>query len=91
MPKETYKVWLHSIQTRIDEPSCQWNRVGIWGFPTKSNYHFHDTMIHYCKEYWKACQNHDGISKQPRDFNKCAACGEMTPDGIKMIALLEKL
>ena len=90
MPKETYKTWLKDIQNRIDEPFCQWNRVGIYGFPTKNNRHFHDTIIHYCKKYWMVC-NGDRERKRTRDFNKCVACGEVTPDGIKMIALLEKL
>ena len=89
MPKETYKTWLKDIQYRIDEPACQWNRVGIWAFPTKTNHHFHDTMIHYCKKYWMVCN--DLRANRPRDFEKCVSCGEMTPDGIKMIALLEKL
>ena len=90
MPKETYKTWLKDIQDRIDEPSCQWNRVGIWAFPTKTNYHFHDSMIHYCKEYHIICESGLNQNKK-RDFDKCKACGKATPDGIKMIALLEKL
>ncbi len=89
MSEETYEEWVVDIKKRIDEPSCHWNRIGIWGFPTKTNYKFHDTMIHYCREYHRACNNNETV--RPHNWDKCKSCGKETPDGIKMIALLEKL
>ena len=89
MKSETYEEWVSDINKRIDEPSCMWKRIGIWGYPTKANDTFHDTMIHYCREYYSACMENE--LRRPHNWDKCKSCGEETPDGIKMIALLEKL
>ena len=89
MSIETYEDWVKDIQKRIDEPNCLWNRVGIYGFAAKGNDMFNEVIIHYCYSYWLECQKE--IPKKDREFDRCTACGEATPDGIKMIALLEKL
>ena len=84
-----YDEWVKYIQTQIDSPSCAWNRVGVWGFPTKDNIAHSEVVIHYCQKYYVMYKN--GGMVAAKDFNKCRACGEDVPDGIKMIALLEKL
>ncbi len=98
MKQETYEQWLADIQKTIDAPSCLWNRIGIWGFPTMVTPMSHDTLIHYCEAYYKSCQNNSQRSWALRHMTPhglenthCASCGVVVPDGIKMIALLEKL
>ena len=87
---QNYKEWVSIIQKQIDMPGCLWNRVGIWGFPSKDNGSFSDVVIHYCFRYYTLYKS-GGSTYVDKQFHKCCACGEETPDGIKMIALLEKL
>ena len=85
----SYDVWVRDIKKEIDLEKSQWNRVGIWGFPSKDNSCFTDMVIHYCEDYHVWWSNDNPFPT--RSLDKCHVCGEETPDGIKMIALLEKL
>ncbi len=82
-----FKTWVEDVERTIDTPMCLWSRVGRWAFPTRDNGTWSEVIIHYCYEYYLV---HDKMS-HVKTFNGCRFCGEDAGDGMRMIALLEKL
>lgn len=87
-----YDEWLSDVYTAIDRGPTTWKRIGIWAFPTNSNHTYSECVVHYCRELWRLTSTRGGTrGVNSFSFHECDYCGKKTPDGIKMIALLEKL
>ena len=83
--------WRTNILREYEE-SRYWKRIGMWGYPTKDNdAHLIGMLTHVCIEAWKHNtdnpQNLEGTNKK----YCCRYCKMEAPEGIRMIALLEKL
>ena len=73
-------------------PDCHmvyWVEVGEWSYPTKRNSSFKEVFYHaWCKEQRKSAAF---LEEDDLAFTHCTTCAKKVPDGLKMIALLEKL
>jgi hypothetical protein len=83
---DTFETWFNTACVKIKH-NVSWARVGAWAFPTGNN-RFREIFYHMCEEAWLH------PSKVNADYmkgDKCHMCGEVVPDGIKMVGLLERL
>lgn len=66
-----------------------WVDVGEWSYPTKINSSFKEVFYHmWCKGGKKSLVY---LHKNDLAFTHCTFCGEKVPEGLRMVALLEKL
>ena len=65
-----------------------WINVGMWSYPTKKNGYFNYVIYHGCNGQLEASWI---LKEEDMAFDHCVYCKEKVPDGLKMIALLEKL
>lgn len=78
----TYEAWKKGLN------HASWRHVGEWAFPRKTNSGYSDVFYHWCREAMplRGVGMYTGLND-----TGCGLCGTPVPDGIKMIALLEKL
>lgn len=83
-----YENWRDELCGEIDQGRYQWKRIGLWVYPAHGNTTWSEKVAHYCFEYWLGVKDsrHDRLN-----FDKCSACNEPVPEGLKMVVLLEKL
>ena len=88
---DTYEDWVEWCTT--PDNNTQWAGVGSWLWPKSNNKSYSDQVVHYCRAYYdtrgEGTRNYmklTGTSCQP-----CHYCGVEVPDGIKILALLEKM
>jgi hypothetical protein len=77
-----YTDWVEEVKERV-MANCAWDRIGLWLYPTTRNTAWSDVFFHVCE----AARN----STEVIYLKGRCVCGESPPDGIKMVALLEKL
>ena len=80
---ETYAGWKSAILIYVETEGSLWRSIGEWLYPKKGV--IRANFDHLCEENYKRGSSDAGAP------DKCKACGTEIPDGIKMIALLEKL
>jgi hypothetical protein len=75
----SYKDWSENLN------HDSWDHIGEWAYPKKCNVFYSDCFYHHCEG--------DAVESEytPLQEDVCNRCGVKVPDGIKMIALLEKL
>ena len=78
-----YEGWSKRILKYVETDNSLWRSIDKWLYPKNGVVREH--LDHLCEENYKR-----GISSV-EGFDKCKGCNEVIPDGIKMIALLEKL
>ena len=81
----SFEGWRQAAINQCELSTTQWKAIGDWMYPTKENISFREVFVHLCVERKTRERSID------YSFNECKCCGEKVPDGIKMIALLEKL
>lgn len=83
----SFEDWKRDTIKNCDQENVNWKTIGDWAYPTKKNNTYSEVLCHLCEEY----KNKNNTNNTYLNFNKCGYCGMKVPDGIKMIALLEKL
>ena len=81
-----YADWVQEI-TEMHNKGNSWRALGEWLLARKSNTLYSQVVFHMCNENFMEDIDVD----PPMTLEKCETCGKKTPDGIKMIALLEEL
>lgn len=85
-----YKEW-HEKMHRDYDNSTYWSRIGDWGYPIQGNDSWAcGTFNHLCYEKWKSIVDDDKWEKAETDYI-CSHCSEVVPEGLRMVAFLEKL
>ncbi len=77
-----YKGWARELKDRVRRNS-QWERVGLWLYPTKTNRSWWQIAFHACES-----SRH---SSSAIKLDEACSCGEVVPEGIRMVILLESL
>jgi hypothetical protein len=89
---ETYEEWRKVVLKR-EQRDPHWMNAGDWFYPTiKANLMYKGKMFHICEVNWRLDQEYKSsmvATKRPEVVaDRCEACGEEIPEGIKMIAML---
>ncbi len=80
---QTYEGWRSTILAYVETEDSLWRAIGVWLYPKRGV--SMTSFNHLCEENFKRRTSETGTHYE------CEGCGEEVPDGIKMIALLEKL
>jgi hypothetical protein len=91
MSNDLYATWLKGKKAEYDSASY-WKRIGLWGYPSKENDMWEiGTFTHMCYERWDTTHNrNEWKNNNVRNFT-CSSCNEVVPEGLRMIAYLEKI
>ncbi len=94
--EDNFEDWCARV-TRTTDNNNSWTRIGEWAFPSHQNGRFTAVFFHLCEKAWELSYNGNGsgsglgLGAMDLEEDKCHVCYKPVPDGIKMIALLEKL
>lgn len=98
---QTYEEWRDElIHEYSKDQRSSWLSIGEWLYNAKDNgvYRNSNVIYHVCEENYKrmfAFELNLNITSVVESISKleegCLMCGAKVPDGVKMIALLEKL
>ncbi len=79
---DSYEEWVIEVKGRVGRNS-QWDRIGLWLYPTKSNRGWKQVAFHLCEN--------GRHSTSCIELDEACSCGGMIPEGIRMVILLESL
>ena len=84
---DTYDKWREFV-TNVGTNPYNWQHAGDWFFPTPKNRWPINVgkFYHICPANWRLDMAKKESAKPCTE--RCEACGEVIPDGIKMIAAL---
>lgn len=83
---EHYEKWKTKVRKSIDEDNEYWIRVGDWIYPSAIHKSCSPAVDHLCREGMELSAYIENLK-----LDHCVYCGDETPSGIKMAALMVKL
>jgi hypothetical protein len=86
----------HSRMHYEYDRSTYWSRIGDWGYPIQGNDSWPcGTFNHLCYEKYKHSEHSENSTNMRKDNDcrgyVCNYCKEVVPEGLRMVAFLEKL
>lgn len=80
---DTYERWRAEMLTQHADEGT-WKSLGNWLCATKGNSTYSQVVFHLCRE-----NQYKGSNCE--DLERCSGCNTPTPEGIRMIALMQEL